>query len=55
MRGIKPWLRFFLPVPLLRMQRWPSVSALAMASVDEVHRHWSGLGYYRRCCSLLLL
>jgi len=30
------------------MRRFPSLTALARASEDEVLRHWSGLGYYRR-------
>lgn len=29
-------------------QRWPTVQALAAASVEEVLGEWSGLGYYRR-------
>jgi len=27
---------------------FPSVADLAKATLDEVYRHWSGLGYYRR-------
>jgi len=34
------------------MQRFPSVQALAMAPVDEVLHHWSGLGYYARARNL---
>lgn len=30
------------------LTRFPTVSALAEADVDEVLRHWQGLGYYRR-------
>ena len=30
------------------MQRFPQVSTLAAASLDEVLHHWSGLGYYAR-------
>src|SRR5690242_21410831 len=37
-------------------QRWmasfPSVHALAAAPLDEVLRHWSGLGYYSRARNL---
>lgn len=31
------------------MQRFPTVEALAQASLDEVYKYWEGLGYYRRC------
>lgn len=30
------------------LRRFPDVAALAEASVDDVLRHWSGLGYYAR-------
>ena len=30
------------------MARFPTVSALAAASEDDVNALWSGLGYYRR-------
>jgi A/G-specific adenine glycosylase len=30
------------------LARWPTVSALAEAPIDEVLASWSGLGYYRR-------
>lgn len=30
------------------MTRFPDVASLAAASLDEVLRHWSGLGYYAR-------
>jgi A/G-specific adenine glycosylase len=30
------------------MQKWPTLSALAAASPDDVHGMWSGLGYYSR-------
>lgn len=30
------------------LQRWPSVQALAAASLDEVLAQWAGLGYYSR-------
>jgi A/G-specific adenine glycosylase len=36
------------------MQRFPDVSALAAASVDEVLHLWSGLGYYARARNLRL-
>lgn len=29
-------------------KRWPTLTALAKASVDDVRHAWSGLGYYRR-------
>lgn len=32
--------------------RWPSVSALADAALDEVLHHWQGLGYYARARNL---
>ena len=28
--------------------RWPTVAALAAASLEEVNEMWRGLGYYRR-------
>ncbi|MDR0313356.1 MAG: A/G-specific adenine glycosylase [Treponema sp.] len=31
------------------MRLWPSPRALAEASMEEALRHWSGLGYNRRC------
>ena len=34
------------------MQRFPDVSALATAPVDDVLSHWSGLGYYARARNL---
>jgi A/G-specific adenine glycosylase len=30
------------------LMRWPSVGALAAASLDDVLREWAGLGYYAR-------
>lgn len=30
------------------MSRFPDVLTLALAQDDEVHKHWEGLGYYRR-------
>ena len=34
------------------MQRFPSITALAEASQDEVLLHWAGLGYYSRARNL---
>ena len=34
------------------LERWPTVDALAAASVAEVIREWQGLGYNRRAVSL---
>jgi A/G-specific adenine glycosylase len=34
------------------MARWPDVSALAAASLDEVLHQWQGLGYYARARNL---
>ena len=34
------------------MRRFPTVQALAGASLDEVLHHWSGLGYYARARNL---
>lgn len=34
------------------MQRFPTLTALANAQVDEVMHHWSGLGYYARARNL---
>ena len=34
------------------MQRFPNVSALAIAKQDEVLHHWTGLGYYSRARNL---
>lgn len=35
------------------MKRWPTVAALASATLEEVHEAWSGLGYYQRAGRLL--
>jgi A/G-specific adenine glycosylase len=35
------------------MARWPTISALACATDDELMQAWSGLGYYRRASMLL--
>ncbi len=32
--------------------RWPDISALAAASLDEVLQDWQGLGYYARARNL---
>ena len=34
------------------LARWPTVDALAAASLDEVLRAWAGLGYYARARNL---
>jgi len=34
------------------MQKWPHPQALAQAPMEEALRHWSGLGYNRRCYNL---
>jgi A/G-specific adenine glycosylase len=34
------------------LKRWPTVDALAAASLDEVLRAWAGLGYYARARNL---
>ncbi|MGB8577869.1 MAG: A/G-specific adenine glycosylase, partial [Pseudolabrys sp.] len=34
------------------LSRWPTVDALAAASLDDVLRVWSGLGYYARARNL---
>ena len=34
-------------------RRWPTVNALASASVDDVLAAWAGLGYYARARNLL--
>ncbi len=41
-------------VPFYRrfVERFPTVAALADASLDDVMRHWSGLGYYSRARNL---
>ena len=37
-----------IPYYLRFIERFPNVSALAAASLEEVHSYWQGLGYYRR-------
>ncbi len=41
-----------VPYFLRFVARFPDVSALASASIEEVLAHWSGLGYYRRARAL---
>jgi A/G-specific adenine glycosylase len=43
--AVVPYFRAFL-------DRWPTVDALAAASVDEVTAAWAGLGYYARARNL---
>ncbi len=43
--AVGPYFRKFLA-------RWPSVAALAAASIDDVMREWAGLGYYSRARNL---
>jgi A/G-specific adenine glycosylase len=43
-RAAQAWVRW--------MERWPSVEALAAASLAEVLRQWQGLGYPRRARDL---
>ena len=35
------------------MNKWPTISKLSEASLEEVHKVWSGLGYYSRATRLL--
>jgi A/G-specific adenine glycosylase len=44
-RAVGPYFEKFLT-------RWPSVSALGEASLDDVLRMWAGLGYYSRARNL---
>jgi A/G-specific adenine glycosylase len=44
--AVKPYFARFT-------SRWPTVSALAAATDDEVMRAWAGLGYYARARNLL--
>ena len=41
-----------VPRYLAFLERWPTVSALAAATVAEVIREWQGLGYNRRALNL---
>lgn len=41
-----------IPYYLRFMERFPTLESLAEAPVDEVLRHWSGLGYYARARNL---
>lgn len=37
-----------IPYYIQFMERFPTVNALAEATLEEVHTYWQGLGYYRR-------
>ena len=37
-----------IPYYLRFLQSFPDVGSLATAPLDDVYRHWAGLGYYRR-------
>lgn len=37
-----------IPYYLRFIERFPTVKDLALAHLEEVHRYWQGLGYYRR-------
>jgi A/G-specific adenine glycosylase len=41
-----------VPFYLRFIRRFPNIAALASASLDEVMKHWAGLGYYARCRNL---
>ena len=41
-----------IPRYLAWLQRWPTVDALAAASIADVIREWQGLGYNRRAVNL---
>lgn len=41
-----------IPYFLRFMTRFPDINALASASLDEVLKHWAGLGYYSRARNL---
>ena len=43
--AVKPYFRTFI-------EKWPTVTALAAASQDDVLRAWAGLGYYSRARNL---
>ncbi|PSH70654.1 A/G-specific adenine glycosylase [Phyllobacterium brassicacearum] len=43
--AVKPYFRTFV-------EKWPTVTALAAASQDDVLRAWAGLGYYSRARNL---
>src|SRR5262245_14035373 len=44
-KAVAPYFARFL-------ERWPTVSALAAAELDDVLRVWAGLGYYARARNL---
>ena len=35
------------------MTKWPTLGKLSEADLEDVHRVWSGLGYYSRATRLL--
>jgi A/G-specific adenine glycosylase len=41
-----------IPYFLKFIELWPTIHDLAKASVDDVMRHWAGLGYYSRARNL---
>ncbi len=43
--AVEPYFRAFT-------ERWPTVTALAQAPIDEVLKAWAGLGYYARARNL---
>lgn len=41
-----------IPYYMSFMERFPTIHDLAIASLEEVHTYWQGLGYYRRAENL---
>ena len=41
-----------IPYYIKFMERFPTIHDLAVASLEEVHHYWQGLGYYRRAENL---
>ena len=41
-----------IPYYIKFMERFPTIHDLAIASLEEVHHYWQGLGYYRRAENL---
>ena len=35
------------------MKKWPTINELSEACLEDVHKVWSGLGYYSRATRLL--
>ena len=35
------------------MKKWPTIAQLSKADLEDVHKVWSGLGYYSRATRLL--